>query len=87
MTMIPYKIEDISGKTDIPKDGEFRPYKVVLEIQNVEASAALHDRVAIKLPGGPHQFIGDICDRGMCRYKTNQYALVTSGILEISKDE
>lgn len=86
MTLIPYLIRDISGKTTIPENGEFRPYKVVLEIQNIEASSALHDRVAIKLPNGPHQFIGDICSRGMCHYG-DSYALAVSGILEVNKNE
>jgi hypothetical protein len=86
MTLIPYKIEDLTGKVTIPKDGEFRPYKVVLEIQNKEASLVLHDRVAIKLPDSACDFIGNICSRGMCHYG-DRYALVTSGILEINKNE
>lgn len=87
MALIPYLIKDISGKTSVPNEGEFRPYKVVLEIQNKEASAAFHDNVAIKLPNGHSQFIGEIFSRSAFSRYDSRYPLVTSGIIEVSKDE
>lgn len=50
---------DISSK---PKNG-FKPYTVTFFIETAEDASRFHNRVAIVLPEGPCEFIGEVFRR------------------------
>jgi len=56
------KEEEMKAKVETT-NSEFKGFTVTFKIQTEEEAIRFHDKVAIKICQGPHDFIGDIHNR------------------------